>query len=324
MDGVEARTGWVLLTTCIQPMTGQCHYSVTRTTDGGASWSRPVRVGPGFDPANGDAIRHVHMLTAQDGFVYGAAEAYVTHDGGRTWGSTGLKPAFFAMFSGRASRAWAITYPCAKGFVCSEEVRSSLDSGRTWSTPYATPSGFYASDAISFPNGLFMTSQGDMELTLDGGTTWSFIKSQCATDNFIANVATSDGNELWELCTAYPNVRVAKMNLFVSEDGGNSWVRRNEMLVSGQQAASGYLVVLVSSRPGSAVIATNLSTNGITHDAGRTWSNLVGPTGVGLEAIRFANGFDGWALDVNQNIWFTHDGGDSWKELAGLSIPPAS
>src|SRR5260370_13521662 len=86
-DLVGGLTGWVLLSNCIQPMTGQCHYSVARTADGGATWSKPVQVGPGFDPADGDAPRHVQFINPQDGFVYGRLVAYVTHDARQTWSS---------------------------------------------------------------------------------------------------------------------------------------------------------------------------------------------------------------------------------------------
>jgi photosystem II stability/assembly factor-like uncharacterized protein len=330
LDVVDASTSWVLLTTCIQPMTGQCHYLVTRTTDGGATWSKPVRVGPGFNPADGGAPRHVLFLNSQDGFVYGSSDAYITHDGGRTWISTGFNAVFFVAATGRASRAWAITYPCAKGVSCADEVQTSTDAGRTWSAPHAMQVDFDPSDGIAFSNnGLLIEGAGsdDMVLTLDGGTTWSFIKTRCTASTFIANVATSDGNELWQLCVEHPSANAANVSdrvLFVSEDGGKSWTQRATLQISNQLAASGYLLVLVSTRPGAALMATNQSTMTISHDGGRTWASVNGPAGVGFMTIRFANGFDGWALDVNQNIWFTHDGGDSWKELPGISIPPAS
>jgi len=322
-DLVDASTGWALLSNCIQPMTGQCHYAIERSSDGGATWSKAFEVGPGFDPADGGAPRHVHFINGQDGFVYGGVVAYVTHDSGRTWSSVSLNQTFFAAMSGLGQRAWAITYPCAKGVNCQYEVRTSVNAGRTWSTPQPLALNFSPSDAIAFGSaGLVISSEpvGDMELTLDGGATWTFIKSRCSANNFIAKAATADGRELWQLCVDYPNVsggNVSNKVLFVSEDGGQSWSRRPASPVSGQQVASGYLIALAASGPGTAVIATNESTITITHDAGRTWVQ-AGPTGFGFMSIRFDNANDGWALDVNQYIWASTDGGNHWTQVRGI------
>jgi photosystem II stability/assembly factor-like uncharacterized protein len=87
--------------------------------------------------------------------------------------------------------------------------------------------------------------------------------------------------------------------------------------VSGQQAASGNLIVLAASGQGTAVMATNESTITITHDAGRTWVQ-AGPTGFGFMSIRFDNANDGWALDVNQYIWASTDGGSHWTQVHGI------
>jgi photosystem II stability/assembly factor-like uncharacterized protein len=325
-DLVDASTGWVLLSNCIQPMTGQCHYSVAGTADGGATWSKPVQVGPGFDPADGGAPRHVHFVNSQDGFVYGSVVAYVTHDSGRIWISVGFNQTFVAAMSGHGQQAWAITYPCAKGVNCAYEVRTSVNAGQTWSSPHALPINYSPSDAIAFGSaGLLISSEplGDIQLTQDGGATWTFIKSPCATNNFIAKAATADGRELWQLCLDYPNVNLGNVSnkvLFVSENGGLTWSRRPTAQVSGQQAGSGFQLVLAASGAGTAVMATNQSSITITHDAGRTWVES-GPIGYGFSIIQFGNANDGWALDVNQYIWATTDGGSTWTQLP--AIPPA-
>jgi len=323
-DLAGASTGWVLLSNCIQPMTGQCGYFVARTGDGGGTWSKAVQVGPLFDPTDGDAPRHVHFINAQDGFVYGGVVAYSTHDAGLTWTSVNVNQTFISAMAGLGQQAWLITYPCAKGSSCPYEVRSSSNAGRTWSSPHSLPPSFSPSDAVAFGRaGLLISNQsvGDLQLTQDGGATWRVVKTQCTGNNFIAKVATSDGNELWELCIDYPDVSGSNIShtvVFVSEDGGQTWPRRGTSQVSGQQAASRYLLVLAASRPGTAVTATNQSTIATTQDAGRTWTD-VGPAGIGFMTLRFANADDGWALDVYQNIWSTHDGGATWQQLPGVA-----
>jgi photosystem II stability/assembly factor-like uncharacterized protein len=162
-----------------------------------------------------------------------------------------------------------------------------------------------------------------MELTRDGGASWTFIKTQCTASNFIAKVATASnmsGDELWELCMDYPDVsggNVSHKVLFVSEDGGQSWSRRATWVVSAQQAGSGYLTVMTANGPGTAVMATNESSITITKDGGRTWTE-VGPPGIGFLSIRFANLAAGWAIDVNQYIWATTDAGNTWTQLPAI------
>src|SRR5258708_39802763 len=91
---------------------------------------------------------------------------------------------------------------------------------------------------------------GDMQITTDGGLTWRSVKSQCAGNPFRGNVATSDGIELWELCTGYPDATTndADKTLLVSEDGGKSWKQRATALNGGALEPSGVPVCVVSNQ----------------------------------------------------------------------------
>jgi photosystem II stability/assembly factor-like uncharacterized protein len=325
-DLVDASNGSVLFTNCIQPMTGQCKYFVATTADGGQTWSKPVQVGPGFDPTNGDAPRHVHFINLRDGIVFGGTETYLTHDGGRTWTGLGLQQTFFSYVGGSSQRLWTVTWPCAKAAPCQFQVRSSVDAGRKWSAPDALPSGFTPYDVVSFGNqGLLISSEpiGDMELTTDGGATWKLIPSRCTGNLLQSVVATSDGRELWELCLRYPDLNTSQSTktLFMSEDGGTSWSKHALAPVSADQAASGYQMILLNQGPGSAVMATNMSTVSVTHDSGKTWANAGGLDGSGFQAVKFADASNGWAIDNNKNIWITRDGGDSWQQMAPYQPP---
>jgi photosystem II stability/assembly factor-like uncharacterized protein len=316
VDLVDASTGWILLTNCVAPMTGTCSYSVAATADGGRSWSKAVQVGPPFYSTDGGAPRTVHFVNRHDGFVSGGASAFATHDGGRTWGPTGLHPVFYASPAvvGRGSQAWVVSYPCVKGSLCPYEVRSSADAGRTWSSPFPLPMGLAPLGLVAIgSSGLLVSTvpYGEIELTTDGGATWSSIKSQCALNTFRALVTTADGNELWERCLGYQ--KGGPVQFFVSEDGGKSWsVHKTSQLPS--LPLPDYSTVLVSPSAGTALTASDSSPISITHDRGLHWT-VVGPSGVGFVSIRFANETDGWALDVNRNVWFTNDGGDHWTQL---------
>ena len=310
--------GWILLTNCIEPMTGTCQYFVAATTTGGQTWSVPVQVGGQFDPADGGAPRHVRFINASDGFAFGGTVAFVTHDAGRTWAQLDPNATFYTTIEGQGRRAWIITWPCAKAAPCSYQVSTSADGGRTWSKPASLPAGFYPYRAVAFGEaGLLLSSEspGNLEITRDGGATWAGIQSRCTGNVLESVVATSEGKELWQLCLDYPdaNSAEAKRQLWVSVDGGLTWASRVVSQVGTMQAANGYFQVMAAPKADSLVMASNQSGMTITHDGGRTWTG-VGPGGVGFQSIRFVSAQLGVAVDVTHGIWVTTDGGDHWSQ----------
>lgn len=316
---LDASTGWVLLTDCNQPISGQCGYSISSTADGGRTWSDAVQVGPLFDKADGDAPNSVRFVNRADGFVSGSAEAYVTHDAGKTWHSSGLPAAVFGGFAVHGGTAWAVTNPCGKGIQCQWEVRSSPDGGVTWSSGHALPQGFGPFEEVAFPSGLLVSSVpfGDMEITNDGGATWRSLKTRCAGSPFRGYVATADGNELWEACIGYPDQTgdSAAKTLFVSANGGRSWSARTGQALP----APGITVVLVSNRPHVALAGTDRTPLSITRDSGATWRQ-VGP-GLVFTVVAFRTAASGWALDAGLNVWTSGDSGAHWTRMEGYRPP---
>jgi photosystem II stability/assembly factor-like uncharacterized protein len=320
LDLTDFSTGWILLSNCASITSGNCEYSVAGTLDAGATWGKPVQVGPSFDRTDGGGPRTVRFLNHQDGFVYGYNGAFVTHDGGRTWAGAGLPAKFVYTIAVGGQTAWAVTSPCVKGVACQLEVRRSTDGGRSWLAPHALPLGFTPEELVPFSPGVMMSSVplGDIQMTTDGGLTWRPIKSQCTGNPFRGSVATSDGIELWELCTGYPDTtsNTSDKTLYVSEDGGKSWKQRATSLNGGALQQSGYAPWLVSNRARVAFMS-GAPTPLVTHDAGFTWTP-VGLDGTGLWLIRFVGSHDGWALEGTRNIWVTTDGGETWSEGGGL------
>ena len=310
---LTASAGWILLSNCWAGGPLPCHYSVARTSDGGRTWSKAVQVGPSSDGSDAGVPRKLTFINGFDGFEYGSTSAFVTHDGGRTWTAVEIQASWFALIKGRGTMAWALSYPCPKATLCSYEVRSSVDAGRTWSSPHLLPLGFSPADAVAFSQtGLLVSSvpTGEMQLTLDGGTTWTSIATHCPANTFLSVVTTADGLELWELCenTTKPGI----WRLFVSADRGKSWSLRTSPPLVEKTFPSDYSTMLVSPRRGTALTASNSETIKITHDGGRTWK-AVGEVGLLFQSITFANASDGWALDNSSTVWTTSDGGDHWQ-----------
>jgi photosystem II stability/assembly factor-like uncharacterized protein len=106
--------------------------------------------------------------------------------------------------------------------------------------------------------------------------------------------------------------------MFVSENGGKSWSLRAPKPTAALPPVD-LTANLVSPVAGTALAASDQTTVEITHNGGRSWAQVAG-NGLGFVAIRFASAMDGWALDANQTVWSTNDGGYLWsvgRSLAG-------
>src|SRR5579859_1409121 len=311
----DARSGWVLLERCSG---SSCKYFVSSSDNGGA-WSTPVQVGPAYSAGDGDAPRHVHILTASgdDGFVYGHAEAFVTHDGGRSWLDAGLKGSEIVAITGQGA-AWAVTYPCAKGTPCAYQVQLSRDGGRTWVRTAPLPDGFQPQSMSNFAKGGLLISSfgvGDMVLTADGGGTWQPIGGNCRADALANQVATADGKELWQICTPTPpgvaTTGVWFSGLYVSEDAGMTWAPRGPTLPGAT------LQTLATNAAGSLILATNSAGLLVTTDGARTWAQVrTNPQYLAMLSLSSLADGSAWALDARGTIWATASGGRTWQPVA--------
>lgn len=314
LDFVDGTHGWALLTGCAQqPSSGRCAYSTASTADGGVTWSRPTQVGATFAVTDGDAPRSVRFLNLVDGFVWGGEAAFVTHDGGHSWLKAGFQAASINSFAFNGDEVWAVAYPCAKGTLCAFQVFSSVDDGRSWSSPHELPATFSPDIAIAFASGAVLSDipLGNMEITTDGGATWSAIPSRCTSNSFRGEVSTPDGHELWQVCSGYPpqSGGSGAQTLFVSEDGGRTWSARHGFPQS-------VMWNVVSPRPRVAFVSTAGGTL-VTQDAGNTWQQLS-PGSLDLGEIHFRGTTWGWGLDTSRGLWITYDGGDHWASATQI------
>jgi len=314
-DLIGAAAGWMLVSDCPLRANPTCHNAVVQTQDAGLTWTEPVQVGPQFASTDGGAPRNIRFLNPNDGFVYGASGAFVTHDGGKTWAAVAIPAVFVDSLAAWGDVVWIATHPCAKGSPCLDELRSSLDGGRSWSTPRKLPPGFIPENAVAFASGATFWSAVapyGIETTTDLGRTWRNLKSSCGQPAFNDYVATSNGLELWTVCWPLPdaNGTIATGSVTVSEDGGQTWAQRT---LPASLALPGWLV---SPRPRVAFEPGDQVTY-VTHDGGGTWTRLMDGA-VSFVVMRFTSAGWGWALDQERNVWLSADGGDHWSQLGAL------
>ncbi len=285
----------------------------TKSTDGGAHWTAPMQVGPQLSPGEGDSGHHIYFVDADNGFIYGNSTAFVTHDGGRTWKSIGLKFLEVDAVRGTPQATWVVTYPCEKGVVCAFKLYLSRDEGRTWAQSWDLPTDVSPGFVAAFgTEGLVLTGPGvgDMYITADGGQTWQTVGGRCLGTTSAAYTTTSDGRELWQACgAAFPDF--APKTLFVSEDGGATWAKRVLPAVPGQVAFE-RSVGFVSPSPATAFLVTDGIPIEATHDAGKTWKAMTSSST--FEWISFTSPTDGWALQFGRVLWLTTDGGKTWAQ----------
>lgn len=299
--------GWALLGVPGHPT---AQYSVEATHDGGATWLTPVPVGRPYQNGTADSQpRHIHFVDRDDGFVYGGVFTYATHDGGRTWVDAGLQQDVVTV-TGQEGIAWGVAI-C--GTNCPYAVHVSADGGKSWlkTAPLpvvprgATPFGV---------TGLLVTdiASSDIAITTDSGTTWTRITGRCRADTGISGAATSDGFEIWEVCSSSPPAAPSSQ-VFVSEDSGKTWQER-----LGTAAGVGVEIVL-SPTQGTALVATDTSAGmAISHDSGQSWSRCVtdAKNAAILSASYAADGSVAVAVDNVYVVWISRDGGNTWNRAA--------
>ena len=315
-DVVDASHAWLLASDCPLHDSPTCRYEVARSQDGGATWSRPGGVGPVVAGAETGSTRTIRFVNARDGFVYNESVASVTHDGGITWRSLDVPFVFVGPLAIGGGKVWLVTYPCPKGTVCARQLRTSADGGRTWSEPRPLPADFGAERIDAFAGGAMLaelTPPFGLELTADGGTTWRDANAPCPASTFRGAAASPDAVEVWAAC--YPNDQGTlghALTVWVSENGGRSWVSRKLESVASS--------VFVSPRP--RVLFASLSGNAtwVTRDGGLSWNQVPlagGPAD--FVAMRFVSADFGWATDGMGFVSTTTDGGLSWA--TGHSLP---
>jgi photosystem II stability/assembly factor-like uncharacterized protein len=110
-----------------------------------------------------------------------------------------------------------------------------------------------------------------------------------------------------------------KQALFVSEDAGASWVQRSISPSGEVKGGTNRVIGLISLADGTALYTSDGAGVVVSNDRGVTWK-LAGPTDARFASVRFSSASDGWAVDSQEYIWATTDGGEHWTQVTGIQI----
>lgn len=318
-----AEDGWAVGSSCVDS-TQTCTLLADKTSNAGASWSRPISLGqfpqegsPGGSPATPLSIRFVgaNMWVSGPGI-------YESHDSGLTWKRVFNSPVEALEPAG--TTAWAIAGCTIADPSVSCVLFTSRIGSDVWSRSAVQPpigiAAYSAQGWVSVlleraPHGVaFVTggspqpgSQPWLAITRDDGATWRKSRLPCTFG--IAGLRSPDGTTVWLLCGGGGGAGSGPKAVYVSFDGGTSWEERANDLSNppvGSISGAGYATGLAVTNGGIALIGSSRAGIIRSVDGGRSWNDVGSNAtclleGNGVDELwLLANGL-GWALEENDD-----------------------
>ena len=338
---VGTGTGWVIgqASTLGHCATQYCT-SMARTDNAGRTWTGvPAPLTGAPDGATG--VSQVRFLNLTDGWAFGP-ELWVTRTGGQTWTQVDTHGLRVTNLETVGSRAFALFASCTGSGLTfaagctSFTLYSSSASGQDWTPVGAATTGLTdsaadgaASEAASLvltgSRGYLLAPDGALYAgPVDGSAAWpraGGLASSCTVgpaqldgQPWQALLGAVNAKELFVACTSAGGSGSVTQNkqVFSSPNGGISWLQ----LVQAPAAGVGYS--LAASPPGTVVLGTDRGID-LLPAGGIAWQMATltggGPAG-GFGFVGMTTDAQGVALPADPSagtVWFTFDGGQSWK-----------
>ena len=310
--------------------------SVARTDNAGTTWTGvPAPLTGAPDGATG--VGQIRFLDGEDGWAFGP-ELFATHDGGQHWTRVGTNGMRVTDLETVGDRAFALFASCSGGgpaFAgqCTRyTLYSSPASANDW-TPVGSStgglSGAAASLVLTGTRGYLLAPDGTLYAGPVGGSApWRPVsRIPCAVGTAQpdgqpagALLAAANATNLMSACLSAPALGgLQKKLIFASADGGSSW-HRIEPVTAGPAAvapAAGLATSLAASPAGTVVLGTNRGIDVL--PAGSTsWQHAAvtdTPAG-GFTFVGMTTNTQGVAIPADAaagTVWFTFDGGQTWR-----------
>jgi hypothetical protein len=312
--------------------------SVASTANAGRTWSGvPAPLAGAPDGATG--VSQIRFLNADDGWAFGP-ELFATHDAGQTWTQVATSGLRVTDLETVGDRAFALFASCTgggprfAGQCTSFTLYSSPASADDWTPVGASTSGLAgeaASLVLTGTRGYLLAPDGMVYAGLVNGAAWQAVaRVPCAVgpaqpDGQPAGalLAAAAASQLVVACTPSPvSGGLQKKLIFASADGGASW-HQIEPATAGPgfvAPSQGVATSLAASPAGTVVLGTTAGVDVL--PAGRaTWqqATVTGAPAGGFGFVGMTTEEQGVALPANPaagTVWFTFDGGQSWRPSA--------
>jgi photosystem II stability/assembly factor-like uncharacterized protein len=330
---IGTQTGWVIgqAGTPGNCATQYCT-SVARTDDAGKTWTGiPAPVTGQADGATG--VSQIRFLNGADGWAFGP-QLYATHDGGHTWAhvaTDGLRVTDLETVDGRAFALFASCTGSGPAFAAtctSYSLYSSPASADDW-----TPVGPATSGLGGGASSMVLTQTRGYLLAPDGllysgpvndRAPWQPVAHvPCPVGQPLADgqptgalLAAANTTNLVLVCasSSAPGTQQAKQ-VFTSANGGMTWQN------AGAAPSLGLVTSVAATPDGTYVLATGQGIDVQPAGSG-AWRavtlNGPAPTG-GFGYVGMTTDAQGIALPANPavgTVWFTFDGGRTWRPFA--------
>ena len=334
---IGTQTGWVIgqAGTPGNCATQYCT-SVARTDDAGKTWTGvPAPVTGPADGATG--VSQIRFLSGSDGWAFGP-QLYATHDGGHTWTQVvtdGLRVTDLETVGSRAFALFASctgTGPAFADDCVSYTLYSSPAAANDW-TPVGPAtsglSGGAASLVLTGTRGYLlapdrMLYSGPVNGPVNGRAPWQAVASiPCPVGPSLADgqptgalLAAADTRNLVLACasSSAPGTQQAKQ-VFTSANGGMTWQN------AGAAPGLGLATSVAAAPDGTYVLATGRGIDVQPAGSG-AWqaATLTGPAPAGgFGYVGMTTDAQGIALPADPavgTVWFTFDGGQTWRPFA--------
>lgn len=265
------------------------NYTVSRTSDGGQTWTTSDVSGnyPGTFPALAFADPdHGYLLATASRLSSGVTTVLRSEDGGATWAVAGTKRWLDGLVAASNSETiWAGGAEQAGGSFDQSILSVSRDAGRTWADVQlpGLPGKTEATCGCYLPGPPVFTNAADgyvvvvntfgndanygtwLETTSDGGRTW--VERTFRTDIAASGVAELDADH-WLMARVNPS------GMDSSSDAGKTW---RAVARSGEFDDTGPM--WIHALGGSAAVALTQGSGTVLHllmstDGGTTWTNI--------------------------------------------------
>jgi photosystem II stability/assembly factor-like uncharacterized protein len=268
-----------------------------RTDNGGKTWNKqPIPIGCwGYD---------IFFLNHLEGWIVLSQKLMKTTDGGNTWQEVPVpKDTHIDSVWFRNSNEGFFIGGTQIGSFSSGMVARTMDGCQT----FEKLSGFSWLQSIFCYGGSFWVAGYDnIILCSRDGKNWDYQVEKAYNYSDI-DFLTKDEGFLLGVSQFQASLNGGSVLLHTS-DGGNSW---NQEIDLSQEPREFECIDFLSESNGwigGYAGIYNISNNG------KNLRKIEGISGTFFD-IKFSSNEDGWAIDINGNVWRTSDGGNSWREI---------